>query len=315
MSFKRFVFTGLLAISLLALTGCAAPVAEAPAQVVSTEDTGISIRDGADVLIELDAPAARIVSLTPSVTEILFTIDAGDQTVGRDDNVTYPEAALDVTSVGSMWGELPSEAILALEPDLVIAGEIVTTEQVEALRTLGLTVFWQANPTDFDTLYDNIMDLGVLTGNEDKAASVIADLQNRVLAVTDAVSGAEDKPDVFYQLDSTDPANPWTSGGGTFIDYVISMAGGTNIAADLDSYAQISTEDLITRDPDIVLMADALYGITAESVAARPGWDVITAVKNNALYPIDPYILSVPGPRLVDGLEETARLIHPELFE
>ena len=101
-----------------------------------------------------------------------------------------------------------------------------------------------------------------------------------------------------------------------FIDYIIRQAGGINAASALQGdYAQISSEELIAVNPDIILLADALYGVTPESVAERPGWDVITAVKENALYPIDPNMMSVPGPRLVDALEETARLLHPEVFE
>ena len=117
-------------------------------------------------------------------------------------------------------------------------------------------------------------------------------------------------------MDATDPANPWTSGADTFIDYIITMAGGTNAASALEGdYAQISTEALIAVNPDVILLADAPYGVTAEIVAERPGWDIITAVMENALYPVDPNMMSVPGPRLVDALEETARLLHPELFE
>jgi iron complex transport system substrate-binding protein len=121
---------------------------------------------------------------------------------------------------------------------------------------------------------------------------------------------------VFYELDATDPSNPWTAGSGTFIDYIITQAGGTNAASTLQGdYAQLSSEQLIAVDPEVILLADALYGVTPESVAARPGWDVITAVMETAIYPIDPNMMSVPGPRLVDALEETARLLHPELFE
>ena len=124
----------------------------------------------------------------------------------------------------------------------------------------------------------------------------------------------DDRPSVFYELDATDPTNPWTSGAGTFIDYIITEAGGLNAASSLQGdYAQISAEELVATNPDIILLADALYGVTPESVAERPGWDVITAVVDNAIYPIDPNMMSVPGPRLVDALEETAKLLHPEL--
>jgi iron complex transport system substrate-binding protein len=134
--------------------------------------------------------------------------------------------------------------------------------------------------------------------------------------VQEKVATVSARPSVFYELDATDPSNPWTAGSGTFIDYIITQAGGTNAASALQGdYAQISSEQLIAANPDIILLADAPYGTTAESVAARPGWDVIAAVQKNALYPIDPNIMSVPGPRLVNALEETAKLLHPELFK
>jgi iron complex transport system substrate-binding protein len=94
------------------------------------------------------------------------------------------------------------------------------------------------------------------------------------------------------------------------------MGGGLNAASALQGdYAQISAEELIDVNPDIILLGDALYGVTPESVAERPGWNVIAAVQNGLIFPIDPNMMSVPGPRLVDALEETAKLIHPELFE
>jgi iron complex transport system substrate-binding protein len=137
-----------------------------------------------------------------------------------------------------------------------------------------------------------------------------------VAAVEEAVSGIEDGPSVFYELDATDPANPWTTGSGTFIDYVITTVRATNAAADLQgAYAQISSEQLIAVNPDVILLADAMYGETPEGVAERAGWEGIQAVVDGAVYPFDPFILSVPGPRLVDGLEEVARLLYPDLFE
>ena len=309
----------LISFMILILTGCSiAPAGQATATLpVSTQavPTSIAITDGLGNSILMEKPARKIVSLSPSTTEILFAIGAGSQLVGREDNSTYPPEAEEVASVGSLFGELPTETILALEPDLVVAGEIINAEQVQALQALGLTVYWQSNPTDFDGLYENILELGQLSGHGDEALSLINDLESRVSAVSEKVAGAQSKPPVFYELDATDPVNPWTVGAGTFIDLIISMAGGTNVASDLEPYAQISSEELIARDPAIILLSDAMFGVTPESVAARPGWDVIQAVKDNAIHGIDPNIMSVPGPRLVEGLEETARLIHPELFE
>jgi iron complex transport system substrate-binding protein len=293
---------------LLTACGPSAPFAPAAKTMSFTDDLGNTI--------ELAGYPQRIVSISASTTETLFAIGAGEQVVGRDEFSVYPEEALAVTSVGALWEELPSEAILALEPDLVVAAQIISEEQVTALRDLGLTVYWQANPGSYEELWENIHSLAALTGHEAEAKALITDLQARVKTVQEKVATVSEHPSVFYELDATDPSNPWTTGSGTFIDYIINQAGGTNAASALEGdFAQISTEQLIAVDPDMILLADAPYGTTAESVAARPGWETIAAVKENALYPIDPNIMSVPGPRLVNALEETAKLLHPELFK
>jgi iron complex transport system substrate-binding protein len=259
----------------------------------------------------------RIVSISPSMTEILFAIGAGERLVGRDDFSLYPDEALEVESIGSLWEGVPTEAILALEPDLILAAQIVSEEEVQLLLDLGLPVYWQANPTDFNGLYENLLAIAEFTGYTEETQTLVANLQDRVSLVEAAIADAKDAPSVFYELDvSMDVSNPWTTGSGTFIDYIITKAGGVNAAAALQGdYAQISVEELIAINPEIILLADALYGVTPESVAERPGWDVILAVQNGTIYPIDPNMMSQPGPRLVDALEETAKIIHPELFE
>lgn len=305
---KILLITAIVLVSLAACTSAPGETLPEAEVLEFTDDLGRTI--------ELPGYPQAIVSLSPSTTEILFAIGAGEQVVGRDDVSLYPEEAQEVTSVGSLWGELPAEAILALEPDLVLVGEIISEEQVQALADLGLTVYWQANPVDFQGLYDNLMEIANLTGSQAQAEALVAELSTRVEAVQDALSGADTTPSVFYELDATDPTNPWTAGTGTFIDYLINSAGGINAAADLQGdYVQISTEGLITTDPDVILLGDALYGVTLESVAGRPGWGVISAVQNGMIYPIDPNMMSVPGPRLVDALEETASILHPELFK
>jgi iron complex transport system substrate-binding protein len=325
MKFKRIF---LIAIMAALLQACAPAVTSTPIasntdlEPAATEPTAVptpeklTFTDDLGNTIELTEYPKSIVSISPSMTEILFAIGAGDQVVGRDDASTYPEEALGATSIGSLWGELPTEAILALEPDLVLAAQIISEDQVSALRELGLNVYWQENPTNYEELYENIRDITEITGHEKETETLIADLDTRVKAVQEKIAPISARPMVFYELDATDPSNPWTAGAGTFIDYIISMAGGSNIAQSVSGdYVQISTEEILSSNPQVILLADALYGTTPESVAARPGWDAIIAVQNGAVYPIDPNIMSVPGPRLVDALEETAKLLHPGLFE
>ena len=294
------------------------PATEAPAldPVDEPEPEPMAFTDDLGVTLEFTEYPQATVSISPSTTEILFAIGAGEQLVGRDDFSLFPEEALEVASVGSLWGELPTEAILALEPDLVVAAQVISEDQVQALRDLGLNVYWQANPTTYAELWDNLRDFAALTGHEAEAETLISDLDARVKAVEEKIMPLSYHPSVFYELDATDPSAPWTTGSGTFIDYIITVAGGSNAAAALEGdYIQISAEELIAVNPDVILLADALYGVTPESIAERPGWDIITAVTNNAIYPIDPNLMSVPGPRLVDALEETAMLLHPEVFE
>jgi len=268
---------------------------------------------GSEIILE--EPAQIIISISPNLTEILFGIGAGDRLVGRDSNSQFPEGALKAVDLGAMWDGIPIEDILALEPDLVLAGEIYAAEAIQELRDLGLIVYWQANPEDFDGLYENIKDIAVLTGNEEEAEILVESLNDRVVLLEGILEGVEDMPLVFYELDASDPANPWTTGAGTFISYIIKKAKGQNLGDVLDGeWVQISSEELIAQNPDYILLADALYGITPESVAERAGWSEITAVLNGNLLPFDPFILSVPGPRLIDGFEQLAEMIHPELF-
>jgi iron complex transport system substrate-binding protein len=310
-------------ILLVLLSACSSPVTERAeptlplAEATPTLEAPAWPREFTDDLgrtVSLNEPPDAIVTLGASLLESLFAIGAGDLIVGRDDTSTFPEEALEITDIGSLFGELPTEAIVALEPDLILAPEVISLEQVTALEDLGLKVYFQANPADFEGLYDNLTVLGEITGHEAETEELIAGLEERVEGVVGRLEAVKSQPRVFYELDATDPQSPWTAGPGTFIDMVISMAKGINIGLAVDEdYAQISSEELLAQDPEVILLSDAIYGVTPESVAARSGWESISAVEAGRIYPIDPFLLSVPGPRLVDGLEEVARLLHPDL--
>jgi iron complex transport system substrate-binding protein len=198
----------------------------------------------------------------------------------------------------------------------VLAAEINSPEQVKALEDLKLTVYYLPNPKTFDDLYANLETVGELTGRSAEAAKLNEVLKTRYDAVIKKVAEALEKPAVFYEIDATDPTKPYTSGPGTFIDLVISLAGGMNIGAELkDAFAPISAEELVQQNPDIIVLGDALYGVTPESVAQRPGWGALNAVKGKQVFAFDDNLISRPGPRLIDGLEQMAQLVHPELFK
>jgi iron complex transport system substrate-binding protein len=303
---RKTLLSTLLVMLLTACAPQAAPTS-APATLTFTDGLG---RD-----IKLDGPAQRIISMAPSNTEILFAIGAGDQVIGRDQLSDYPEEAKNADDIGSTFEALNTELIVSLEPDLVLAAEINTAEQVNQLEDLGLTVYYLKNPLTLEEMYGNIETVAQLTGHEAEAAALVESLKARVAAVDEKIAPISFRPSVFYELDATDPAKPFTAGKGTFITQLIERAGGYNIASDLEDYPQMSLEQVVAADPAFIILGDARYGISPESVAQRPGWENLTAVKNGNVLPFNDDLVSRPGPRLVDALEELAKLLRPELFE
>jgi iron complex transport system substrate-binding protein len=300
---KTLLFTFLLVL----LTACAPQATPTPA--------ALNFTDGLGREISLNGPAQRVISLAPSNTEILFAIGAGSQVVGRDQLSDYPAEVANVTDIGSSFEALNTELIVSLEPDLVLAAEINTPEQVKQLEDLGLTVYYLKNPVTLEEMYGNLEIVARLTGHETEAATLIESLKARVAAVDEKIAPLSSRPSVFYELDATDPAKPYTAGKGTFINLLIDRAGGFNIASDIDGYPQLSLEQVVAADPAFIILGDAAYGVTPESIASRPGWENLSAVKNNQVFPFDDNLVSRPGPRLVDALEELAKLLRPELFQ
>ncbi len=293
-------------------TQATAVVTQVPSSPTPEQQT---FTDGLNRQVTLEKPAQKIVSLAPSNTEILYALGAGSQVIGRDAFSDYPEEAKALADVGGGWGELNNELIVSLQPDLVLAAQINTAEQVKTLEDLGLTVYYLANPTDLDGLYTNLQTVAKLTGRQVEAEELVAGLKERVRAVEEKIAPLSYRPLVFYELDSTDPNAPYTSGPGTFIDILIDAAGAQNLGHELSSeWVQVSVEELIKRDPEYILLGDYVWGgVKPEDVAARPGWEAIRAVKEDKVLPFDDNLVSRPGPRLVDGLEELVRLLHPEL--
>jgi len=271
--------------------------------------------DGLGRKINLEQAPQRIVSLAPSNTEILFAIGAGKQVTGRDQLSDFPEEAKSLTDIGSTFDALNTEKIVSLKPDLVLAAEINTPEQVKQLENLGLTVYYLKNPATVEEMYKNLEIVAQLTGHEQEAATLIDSLKKRVAAVDAKIVPISSRPNVFYELDATDPAKPYTAGKGTFITQLIERAGAHNIAADLDGYPQMSLEQVVAANPDFIILGDARYGVSPESIAKRPGWENLNAVKNGKVMPFNDDLVSRPGPRLVDALEELGKLLHPEVLK
>jgi len=298
----------LLTLLIALMTACAPQATPTSAALTFTDGLGREVK--------LNGPAQHIVSLAPSNTEILFAIGAGSQTVGRDEFSDYPEEAKALQSVGGSMGQYSTEAIVALKPDLVLAAEINAPELVKQLEDLGLTVYYLKNPTTLEEMYNNLGMVGQLTGHD--VAELVDSLKARVAAVDEKVSTSTDKPVVFYEIDATDAAKPYTYGPGTFGDLLIQRAGGANLstaAGITDPYPQVSLEQIVKTNSSMIVLGDSNFGTTPEAVKARAGWENIAAVQEDQIYPFDDNLVSRPGPRLVDGLEQLAKLLHPDLFK
>ncbi len=329
---RKILTTMLPAVAALGLilSACAPPQAGAPTEApteasnqpapeaAATNEPSpepIMLTDSLGHIVTLEAAAQRIISLAPSNTEILYSIGAGSQLVGRDEFSDYPPEASEVQSIGSTFGDLSPEPIVALEPDLVLAAAISPEEQIQTLLDIGLQVFVIANPTDFEGLYANIQQVGILTGHQADANALVDEMKTRVEAVTAAVEGSE-PPKVFYEVDGSDPTAPWTTGTGTFQQMMFDLARGENISADIQGWAQLSLEEIVERDPAVIIFGTASFVPTSvETLSARAGWGEISAVEMGQVYGVNTDWTDLPGPRLVNGLEAIARILHPDRFE
>jgi iron complex transport system substrate-binding protein len=257
----------------------------------------------------------RIVSHVPSITEMLFALGVGERVVGVSDYCDYPEEARSKISVGNYFN--PSiENIVALEPDLVLTDG--HSEDIKQLDELEPPINYMViDPRDIDGVFEDLELLGQVTGSEGEAEELIKGMQDSIAQVLALVEGAP-RPRVLFVIDATDLTFPWTAGQGSFIDAFITMAGGENIAAQAEgAWVQLSIEEIVNADPEIIILP-AKHGTaftSPETLMEHPVWQGTTAVKEGGIFVIDDDLVSRSGPRIVQGLEELARIIHPELFE
>ena len=293
----------LVLVALAGLTGLPVGCSRAPSTFTVTDDLGRKV--------DIEKTPKSIVSLAPSTTEILFAFGVGDKVVGVTEACDFPEAAKDKPKVGGYFSTT-LESILYQDPDLILTdGYDPVVEQIKG-RGIPMLVL---QPSDVDGILKDIRLVGQVMNVEGKAGEVTDSLQRRLDAVARKTAVVTARPKVFYEVDASDQTKPWTVGPGSLADSLISLAGGQNILQEGGAYPQINLEKLLDADPDLVILGDYPY-VTPEQIMARNGvWQKIRAVEEQKVYAIsDPSLTSRPGPRVIDGLEELARMIHPELF-
>lgn len=267
-----------------------------------------TIKDSSGTDVTIPAQPKRIISLSPGMTETLFAIGAGPQVVATDQFSDYPEAAKRTEKLD--YSRPDPEKLVALQPDLVF---LATRQQgfVDHLRSLNLRVLFLAEPDSLEGVLEQIRLAGRVTGHGSEAERLVLDMQQRIDRVKERVGSLSQGPRVFIELDATG----YTVAPHSFIGSMVTVLKAQNIAEGAQApFPQLSREAIVERNPEVIILLDANYGETPEKVRARPGWGNIAAVRSGRIYPLDGDIVSRPGPRVVEGLEQMAKLLYPDRF-
>ncbi len=302
------VFPILIAVGCSQATGGSAPQGMASPSAAGAEasPSPITVTDDAGRQVTLAAPPRRIVSISASNTEILYALGLEDSVVGVDQYSDYPPTVEEKPRVGG-YARPDLEKIVVLEPDLILGTGIHVKTTLPELERRGLATMI-VDPRDLNSVLEKIRLIGSMTARDREAEALVGRLRARIEAVEARVRDATPVR-VFYELSP----QLHTAGPGSFVDDLIRRVGGTNIAAGAGKeWPQLDQEVIFLANPEVILLADHAAGESPERVAARPGWNQISAVRNGRVVALDPDVCNRAGPRLVDGLEMIARTLHPE---
>jgi iron complex transport system substrate-binding protein len=266
-------------------------------------------------------PPERIVSLAPSCTEILFALGLGDKVVGVDSYSDYPPEvqervkAGNLTTVGS-FAEISIETVTGLQPDLILATGGIQRVTAEKLEELGQPVI-VLYPKKFGGVLADISLVGKATGQIDEAEALVADMQKKAQEIADKTRDAP-RPRVYVEFFFD--GGYWSFGSDSYVNELIYMAGGINVFAGFaGGHISTSTEEVLAANPEIIIISKGTMaiacGLSPEVIKGRQGWSETYAVQNDQIYEIDEPIMVLGIPRLIKGLEELAKVIHPELFK
>ncbi|AGB41649.1 ABC-type Fe3+-hydroxamate transport system, periplasmic component [Halobacteroides halobius DSM 5150] len=280
--------------------------------IVQATDYPITVTDDLKEKVTIDEQPKRIISLAPSNTEILFALGLEDKVVGVTKHADYPQAATKKKQVSSK----NLETIIQLKPDLVLAAGITSKEMVKRLRQLGIKVIG-LNPKTIKEIIASISLVGKITGQQKKARKLTTRMQDKINKITETIKehvSQKQRPEVFYEV-WKQPL--YTAGPNTFIDNLISLAGGVNIAHDAQSaWPQYSFEVLLAKNPDVYLASKHSWKgtVTKRTIMNRDEFASIKAIREGRVHILNPDIVNRPGPRIVIALEKIAKVLHPKLF-
>jgi iron complex transport system substrate-binding protein len=273
----------------------------------------LTVKDAKGTSFTFDVAPQKIVSLAPSETEGLFALGLDEQIVGVSDSDDYPEAAKSKPKMGG-W-PVNIEAVVAAKPDLVLAGDLIDPATVKSLTDLNIKVY-QSSTNSLAEVLTNIKAVGEITDRQQQADEVVKQMEKERDEVVAAVKTL--KPEEIKKV-YIEFSKGWTVGKGVFMSEILSLAGGVNVASDIDGWAEINEESIIKSNPDVILFAknavDENNKSLSDIIKTRSGWNAITAIKEDRIVGLDDNLLSRPGPRVTQGLIEMTRAIYPQLLQ
>jgi iron complex transport system substrate-binding protein len=265
--------------------------------------------------VTLAAQPKRIVSLVPSATETLFALGLGDNVVAVTKWDNYPVGVQEKVDYAFEDSIRPNtEQILELAPDLIIMGLMGNDQKdIEAIRNLKIPVV-TINPQTLVETYQSIELFGKLTDSQEQAHKIVSGMKEKEQVIFEKIGTIKDidRLKVWTEVDE----NLYTPGEGTFLNELLTKAGGKNIAADVQGWGQYNSEQVVAKDPQVIFSTYGYYQPDAvANIIARKGWQNVQAVKNERVIELDSDMVTRTGPRIVDGLESIAKALYPELFK
>jgi iron complex transport system substrate-binding protein len=311
----RFVPLFLLSLLLLlAACGQSSPSTSGAPSTTTPTPTPALDAYGTPIVFPSTVPH-RIVSLVPTISDMLAALHLDNRVVGVDSYTIYPADLAALPKV-STFGKYNVEEIVALKPDLVLSYGQDTRQYDSQLVQLGLHVV-DLPSTNLSGILQEMLIIGRLTHVESTATQVVNQLQQQVNQIKAAVAGTT-APTVMLELDYSNPASPYVDGGGSYVDQLLTDANGINVFHSDTSgggFPQVTDEAIIHANPQVIVLTEEVsYGVTVTSVYKRPGWNVISAVQMHRVYQFGPSLIAHPGPRVVQWLQCLAQTLHPNKF-
>jgi iron complex transport system substrate-binding protein len=305
------------------LTGCGQTNQEVKEEKKETQQAAeektssfpVTIKDDTGKEITIEKKPEKVVSLLPSSTEILFALGLDKEIVGVSDYDNYPKQALQKEKVGAQ--DLNVEKILALKPDVAFLDEYHSTnasDTIKQFESAGIKVVIVGSKSSFDQVYETIDMLAKATGTTEKAEEIIAGMKKKVEDIKKKAQNVTEKKRVWVEV-SPQP-DIFTTGKGTFMQEMLDMIGAENVAADQQGWVKMDEEEIVKRNPEVIITTYGYYvDHPKEQVLNRAGWKEVEAVKNGQVFDVNSDMVTRPGPRLADGVEELGKFIYPDIFK